>query len=178
MSAGENAVNPLVYGEFTHPFVLAKDQVIEIVVNNLGILTHLDIFKSSTYNGLDSGKHPFHLHGHNFQAIVRSDEEAGVFDATNSSQTQYPAIPMRRDTLVLHPNGHMVMRFKADNPGVWLFHCQYVILSPPSLSSCLLSCGLRPMLTIIQHRMAHGARSDCNNGRGSPGNTEGHHHPR
>ncbi|KAH8656996.1 Cupredoxin [Tricladium varicosporioides] len=106
MSAGNNAVNPLVYGEFTHSFVLAKHQVIEIVVNNL-----------------DSGKHPFHLHGHNFQTIVRSDEDAGVFDAKNSSQIQYPAIPMRRDTLVLHPNGHMVMRFKADNPGVWLFHC-------------------------------------------------------
>jgi len=30
---------------------------------------------------------------------------------------------MRRDTLVLRPEGHIVLRFKADNPGVWLFHC-------------------------------------------------------
>lgn len=30
---------------------------------------------------------------------------------------------MRRDTIVLKPAGHIVLRFKADNPGVWLFHC-------------------------------------------------------
>jgi len=106
MSTGEAAANPLVYGEFSHSFVLDRHQVVEIVVNNL-----------------DSGKHPFHLHGHNFQTIVRSDDGAGSFDVTNSSQTNYPAIPMRRDTVVLHPEGHMVLRFEADNPGVWLFHC-------------------------------------------------------
>jgi iron transport multicopper oxidase len=36
MSTGEDAVNPLVYGEFSHSFVLDKDQIVEIVVNNLG----------------------------------------------------------------------------------------------------------------------------------------------
>jgi iron transport multicopper oxidase len=30
---------------------------------------------------------------------------------------------MRRDTLMVRPNGNMVLRFRADNPGVWLFHC-------------------------------------------------------
>ena len=36
MTTGEDAINPLVYGEFSHSFVLDKDQVIEIVVNNMG----------------------------------------------------------------------------------------------------------------------------------------------
>jgi iron transport multicopper oxidase len=36
MTTGEDAINPLVYGEFSHSFVLDKDQVIEIVVNNKG----------------------------------------------------------------------------------------------------------------------------------------------
>jgi len=36
MSTGEDAVNPAVYGEFAHPFVLGHQQTIEIVVNNLG----------------------------------------------------------------------------------------------------------------------------------------------
>ncbi|KAI9647439.1 ferroxidase fet3 [Ciborinia camelliae] len=103
MSAGDDATNAAVYGEFTHSFVLDHQQTIEIVVNNL-----------------DSGKHPFHLHGHNFQVIQRSEEEAGVFDSTNTS---FPAIPMRRDTVVLRPNGNLVIRFQSDNPGVWLFHC-------------------------------------------------------
>jgi iron transport multicopper oxidase len=36
MSTGENATSPAVYGEYSHPFVLEKDQIVEIVVNNLG----------------------------------------------------------------------------------------------------------------------------------------------
>ena len=41
MTTGEEAANPLVYGEFVHPFVLEKNQVIDIVVNNIGkILLH------------------------------------------------------------------------------------------------------------------------------------------
>lgn len=42
---------------------------------------------------------------------------------TNATQTHYPAIPMRRDTFVLKPEGYIVLRFQADNPGVWFFHC-------------------------------------------------------
>jgi iron transport multicopper oxidase len=72
---------------------------------------------------VDLGKHPFHLHGHNFQAIARSEIDGGSFDATNATQTKYPSTPMRRDTFVLRPSGYIVLRFQADNPGIWLFHC-------------------------------------------------------
>ncbi|OIW27958.1 hypothetical protein CONLIGDRAFT_682964 [Coniochaeta ligniaria NRRL 30616] len=106
LSSGDLATNPQVYGEYTHPFVLEKDQIVEIVVNNI-----------------DPGRHPFHLHGHNFQALWRSEEEAGLFADSNVTSSAFPAIPMRRDTLVLYPDGNIVLRFKADNPGVWLFHC-------------------------------------------------------
>lgn len=88
------------YGEFTNSHVLQKDQIIQIVVNNL-----------------DSGRHPFHLHGHQFQAIHRSAADEGTFDDTNTTMTNFPKIPMRRDTLSLEPNGNLVLRFKADNPG-------------------------------------------------------------
>jgi iron transport multicopper oxidase len=104
MSAGEQAVDSRVYGDYTHSFVLEKDQVVQIVVNND-----------------DPGKHPFHLHGHAFQVIWRSDEEAGYFDPT--ANNTFPEVPMKRDTVTVHPQGNMVLRFKADNPGVWLFHC-------------------------------------------------------
>lgn len=30
---------------------------------------------------------------------------------------------MRRDTVLVQPNGHAVLRFRSDNPGVWVFHC-------------------------------------------------------
>lgn len=106
LSAGSQATDPSVYGAYTHSFVLEKDQIVEIVVNNI-----------------DPGRHPFHLHGHNFQALYRSEEEAGTFEDSNVTSASFPAIPMRRDTLVLYPNGNIVLRFKANNPGVWIFHC-------------------------------------------------------
>ncbi|UPL02713.1 hypothetical protein LCI18_013647 [Fusarium solani-melongenae] len=107
LSSGDLVMNPAIYGEFTHPFVLKKDQIVQIVVNNL-----------------DSGRHPFHLHGHNFQAIHRGAEEVGTYEDEGGDQNQtFPNIPMRRDTLVLWPAGNIVLRFKADNPGIWLFHC-------------------------------------------------------
>ena len=36
MSTGDDAVNSLVYGEFSHAFVLDHLQTVEIVVNNHG----------------------------------------------------------------------------------------------------------------------------------------------
>ncbi|KAI0406374.1 Cupredoxin [Xylaria palmicola] len=106
LSAGDLATDPSIYGTYTHAFVLERDEIVQIVVNNL-----------------DSGRHPFHLHGHNFQAIYRSEEEAGTFEDAGVSEADYPAIPMRRDTFVLYPDGNIVLRFRADNPGIWLFHC-------------------------------------------------------
>ncbi|KAJ4373145.1 hypothetical protein N0V83_003436 [Neocucurbitaria cava] len=104
LSTGSNATNPTVYGSNTNSFVLGHNEVIEIILNND-----------------DPGKHPFHLHGHAFQVVERSEEEAGFYDAT--STPTLPATPMRRDTILVRPNGFIRLRFKSDNPGVWLFHC-------------------------------------------------------
>ncbi|KAF2740803.1 iron transport multicopper oxidase FET3 precursor [Polyplosphaeria fusca] len=104
LSTGANATDPAIYGSNTNQFVLGANEVVEIVLNNN-----------------DPGKHPFHLHGHAFQVVSRSDEEAGSYDASNAPEL--PATPMRRDTILVRPNGNVVLRFRADNPGIWLFHC-------------------------------------------------------
>ncbi|PYH85198.1 hypothetical protein BO82DRAFT_328672 [Aspergillus uvarum CBS 121591] len=116
MSAGELATDPTVYGDYTHTYVLDHNEVVEIILNNN-----------------DTGSHPFHLHGHNFQVIDRYPSygpdffefaDAGIpqpFDANNHSA--YPAYPPRRDVIVVPPEGYVVLRFRADNPGVWFFHC-------------------------------------------------------
>jgi iron transport multicopper oxidase len=104
MSSGELSTNPTVYGSYTHSLVLAKDEVVQIVINNL-----------------DPGRHPFHLHGHNFQSLYRAREESGTFADANITEADFPKIPMRRDTLVVFPNGNIVLRFKADNPGMFFF---------------------------------------------------------
>ncbi|GBF66362.1 iron transport multicopper oxidase [Trichophyton mentagrophytes] len=98
------AMNPVIYGENTNPFVLEHNEVVEIILNNN-----------------DPGKHPFHLHGHNFQLVYRSEEEKGPYTAEQMSDL--PPVPMRRDTVLANPNGNIVLRFRADNPGAWLFHC-------------------------------------------------------
>ncbi|KAE8867294.1 hypothetical protein PTNB73_05388 [Pyrenophora teres f. teres] len=104
LSTGANATDAVIYGSNTNSFVLAQNQVVEIVLNNN-----------------DPGKHPFHLHGHVFQVVTRSAPDSGPYDPSNTT-TPSPT-PMRRDTILVYPNGHIVLRFRSDNPGVWLFHC-------------------------------------------------------
>jgi iron transport multicopper oxidase len=97
LSTGASASNPEIYGVNTNAFVLKADEVVEIVVNNV-----------------DTGRHPLHLHGHAFQTVVRSAEEAGIYNGSGS--VELPAIPMRRDTFMVRPRGNIVLRFTASNP--------------------------------------------------------------
>jgi len=105
------ADNSTIYGSNTNTFVLNHMDIVQLILNNE-----------------DSGKHPFHLHGHNFQAVLRApdmggdDEDYTPYDPTKDDGN-YPKFPMRRDTLVAMPNSHFLIRFRADNPGVWFFHC-------------------------------------------------------
>lgn len=111
MSSGKYATDPKIYGSNTNTFILQKDEIVEIVLNNQ-----------------DPGKHPFHLHGHNFQVIKKSeegddDDNPILYDPKNPDHNKFPEFPLMRDTLLVNPNGFIVIRFKADNPGVWYFHC-------------------------------------------------------
>lgn len=110
LGAGEYATNELVYGTNTHSYVLQKDDVVDIVLNNQ-----------------DTGRHPFHLHGHVFQLIARGaardDDELPITYAEEEDSVEFPEYPMIRDTVYVEPQSYMVIRFKADNPGVWFFHC-------------------------------------------------------
>ena len=91
----------------TNSFVLEYNRTVEIILNNF-----------------DVSKHPFHLHGHDFQVVARSEDGGGSY----ASNVTFPSTPMRRDTLLAKPNGNFVIRFRSNNPGVWLFHCQYTQL--------------------------------------------------
>lgn len=102
LSAGDLANNATIYGINSNPYILEHNDVIEIILNNN-----------------DTGKHPFHLHGHAFQAAARSDKDAGKYVGNET----FAAVPMRRDTFMVRPMGNIVLRFRADNPGIWFFHC-------------------------------------------------------
>lgn len=109
LSAGSSAGNVSVYGSNTHTFVLQEDDVVDIVLNNL-----------------DTGTHPFHLHGHAFQVLSRApavDDSDPPVNFDPDHHEDFPEFPMMRDTLYVNPQSHFVIRFKANNPGVWYFHC-------------------------------------------------------
>lgn len=100
-TTGDYNTNPIVYGQ-TNPQIVEKGAIVELVVNNL-----------------DAALHPFHLHGHQFQVIERPASGAGKWPGTTTPS----ASPASKDTIVVNGDSYAVIRFVADNPGVWLFHC-------------------------------------------------------
>jgi FtsP/CotA-like multicopper oxidase with cupredoxin domain len=71
-------------------------------------------------NSLDEGAHPFHLHGHQFW--VMASDSTGYFNWSTYKDLN-TTNPMRRDTLTIDAYGWALIRFKADNPGLWALHC-------------------------------------------------------
>ena len=59
--------------------------------------------------------HAMHLHGHDFQVISNG---VGFWDGKVQASN-----PMRRDTQIVVPDGHLVFQYEADNPGLWALHC-------------------------------------------------------
>jgi iron transport multicopper oxidase len=68
------------------------------------------------------GPHPFHLHGHHFWVLGTGAWFDGNYDPAthNVSLTLTGA---KRDTVLVQEQSWALIRFVADNPGVWPFHC-------------------------------------------------------
>jgi FtsP/CotA-like multicopper oxidase with cupredoxin domain len=72
-----------------------------------------------------------HLHGHDFLILGRSPAVAQPlslpgprrFNPATDTATLDFTNPTRRDTTMLPGNGWLVVAFRSDNPGAWLFHC-------------------------------------------------------
>ncbi|KAI0705390.1 multicopper oxidase [Earliella scabrosa] len=67
-------------------------------------------------DNLDDGDHPFHLHGQKFWILQQGPGRYQRQPIDNQN-------PMLRDTLVIPAYTHTILRFVADNPGFWAFHC-------------------------------------------------------
>lgn len=81
-------------------------------------------------NNQDDSPHPFHLHGHKFWVMQTGeiDPNYGGFDYYEDVGQTYPLDRrMKRDTVVVPMMGHAVIRWVADNPGVWPFHCHMMV---------------------------------------------------
>ncbi|KAJ2802108.1 ferroxidase fet3 [Coemansia guatemalensis] len=101
LSTGADARLREVYGPQTNAHIVDHLQEVQLVVNNF-----------------DAASHPFHLHGHHFQMVERGP---APYDATYNPQPR--SAPMRRDTVMIPSMEYVILRFRADNPGTWLFHC-------------------------------------------------------
>lgn len=76
----------------------------------------------------DKITHPMHLHGHKFHVMdtglllpnmTVSEVKDGAIPKTQSKRPPY------KDTTILPYPGYTRLRFRADNPGYWLFHCHF-----------------------------------------------------
>nr|XP_039255938.1 laccase-like [Styela clava] len=96
--------------------------VIEVKVGNLVELVFYDEGRP-----FDAG-HPMHLHGQHFAVVAM--KKIGAFISTeeikelhNNGSIEYNFDGILKDTVIVPDGGYTVVRFLADNPGIWFFHC-------------------------------------------------------
>jgi FtsP/CotA-like multicopper oxidase with cupredoxin domain len=68
----------------------------------------------------NSETHPWHLHGHDFWVLGYG---TGKYNLSRDWRKYNVVNPIMKNTAPLHPYGWTALRFRADNPGVWAFHC-------------------------------------------------------
>lgn len=90
-------------------------------VYNFGLNSTVDVILQNA-NALSenvSEIHPWHLHGHDFWVLGYGE---GKFTQKDEKKLNLKNPPLR-NTAVIFPYGWTALRFVADNPGVWAFHC-------------------------------------------------------
>ncbi|KAB1202100.1 L-ascorbate oxidase [Morella rubra] len=91
-------------------------------IYRIGFNTTVDIVlqNANTMTKDTSETHPWHMHGQDFWVLGFGD---GKFNPLNDTENFNFADPIMKNTVPLYPYGWTALRFRADNPGVWIFHC-------------------------------------------------------
>ncbi|KAL5206574.1 hypothetical protein ABZP36_034783 [Zizania latifolia] len=66
--------------------------------------------------------HPMHIHGFNFFILAQG---FGNYDKNRAVRRFNLVNPQERNTIALPTGGWAVIRFVADNPGMWYMHCHF-----------------------------------------------------
>ncbi|KAI4153024.1 MAG: hypothetical protein LQ340_002563 [Diploschistes diacapsis] len=111
-NASFDAIGNRAIGAFVNDVAFNSKQ--ELVVQTSGVQV-LDIIITN----FDDGNHPLHLHGYKYFVLGQGHgyppaDLASTVDLSN---------PLRRDTASVEAYGWLHIRFIADNPGAWAFHC-------------------------------------------------------
>ncbi|KAK8131536.1 Laccase-1 [Apiospora sp. TS-2023a] len=88
---------------------------------NIYVVNEKDVYTYWVIENQNALPHPMHLHGHDFLILGHSPPEGEPTAFSGGSLNLEN--PTRRDVTMLPGNGWLVVAFKADNPGNWLFHC-------------------------------------------------------
>ncbi|XP_010547666.1 PREDICTED: laccase-14 [Tarenaya hassleriana] len=101
---GENLPLPTSFG--TKVVVLEYNSSVELVLQGTNVLA--------------ADNHPIHLHGYSFYVVGTG---FGNFDSRRDPSRYNLVDPPEETTVGVPHNGWTAVRFRADNPGVWLLHC-------------------------------------------------------
>jgi iron transport multicopper oxidase len=83
---------------------IENNQIIDLIINNI-----------------DYSSHPFHLHGHHVWILKQGNTNDGYLN--QSIHYNITTNTIYRDTFTVNPFSHIIIRFKANNPGIWMMHC-------------------------------------------------------
>ncbi|CAI0397288.1 unnamed protein product [Linum tenue] len=89
-------------------YVLVNGTTVDIILQNANML-----------EPGASEVHPWHMHGHDFWVLGYGE---GRFAEEDEKRFNLTTAPLK-NTAVIFPFGWTALRFVADNPGVWAFHC-------------------------------------------------------
>jgi FtsP/CotA-like multicopper oxidase with cupredoxin domain len=109
-----------------NPYSLSADQVPFVYDTNNHVIEIILL------NPLNSS-HPFHMHGHAFYVLGIGSGSQVVKGELNTKN------PIYRDTVTAPAASWVVIRFKADNPGVWSFHCHIEVSKEKILNAWIKS---------------------------------------
>ncbi|XP_066252634.1 uncharacterized protein [Euwallacea similis] len=103
------------YCECPHAYALPFNSVVELVIIDEGF----------AYDA----NHPLHLHGYAFRVVAMEKlgsnvtvKQVKLKDKKGLIKRNLLDAPIK-DTVTVPDGGYTVVRFQADNPGFWIFHC-------------------------------------------------------
>jgi len=98
--------------------------------NSFPVSSHVTLMNTGgvvevVFNNFDTGDHPFHLHGLNFAVLGYHDYDYMVPGSPTSEQQALLNFenPPIRDVVTIPIGGWVVIRFVANNSGIWFMHC-------------------------------------------------------
>jgi len=99
-----------------------KNAISSNSIYRIGFNTTVDFIlqNANTVKPNHSETHTWHMHGQEFWILGYG---SGKFDKVHDTKSYNLINPIMRNTVPLYPYGWTALRFRADNPGVWLFHC-------------------------------------------------------